>query len=217
MKTVMDAVNELKGDLGNSFHFKGNETHLVQGVGALVSVDFKPTDEESICTIEQFNTLAQECMTNFGTDITYAEYKAIHNNYLNCLKARKADKTKKESNMKPVFTQEMSDNGELPSVGMECLIMFPSSNYKGTITYMGKGVGVYHSKDNDKEYTFAFNTVTFEPLDTRTDKEKAIDEACLIIDDSKRCIDTNINIDCSAAQKAVIITMIERGYTKGGK
>jgi hypothetical protein len=64
----------------------------------------------------------------------------------------------------PVFTQEMADNGVLPSVGMECLILYSSSNYKGTITYIGKGVGVYHSKDNDKEYTFPLDSVSFKAL-----------------------------------------------------
>lgn len=73
----------------------------------------------------------------------------------------------------PVFTQEMKDAGELPPVGSECLIMFSSSNYRGVITYVGDGVGCYYSKDNDREYTFALNSVKFKAI--RTDKEKLRD------------------------------------------
>lgn len=70
----------------------------------------------------------------------------------------------------PTFTQSQADAGELPTIGAECLIMYCSSNYRGVITYMGNGVGCYHSKDNDREYTFALNSVTFKPIQTAEDK-----------------------------------------------
>lgn len=112
--------------------------------------------------------------------------------------------------IKPVYTQEMHDNGELPPVGSECLIMYSSSNYKGTITYMGDGVGCYHSKDNNKEYTFSFNAVKFKPLDTRTDQDKLRDAissivAPLILDDD---LSRNVAVNLMAK---FTITLNEEG------
>jgi len=88
-----------------------------------------------------------------------------------------------ETKDKPVFTQAMADVGEFPMVGSECLIMYVSSNYRGVITYMGDGVGCYYSKDNDREYTFALNSVTFKSIKTDEDKLRdvvifAINEEC---------------------------------------
>jgi hypothetical protein len=77
----------------------------------------------------------------------------------------------------PIYTQAMANHNIFPLVGMECLVMYSSSNYKGTITYMGDGVGCFHSKDNDKEYTFALTSVKFKALTPpKTDTEKSIDD-----------------------------------------
>tara|TARA_R110000850_G_scaffold100316_2_gene207502 strand:+ start:745 stop:1272 length:528 start_codon:yes stop_codon:yes gene_type:complete len=49
-----------------------------------------------------------------------------------------------------VFTQEMCDNGELPSAGMECLINFPDIDnawYKYTIDFMGKHSSIATCED----------------------------------------------------------------------
>jgi hypothetical protein len=73
-----------------------------------------------------------------------------------------------------IYTQEMDNNGVLPSVGMQCLILFSSSNYSGAITYMGDGVGCFKEL-NGKEYTFALNSVIFKPL---TPPIKLIDGEC---------------------------------------
>jgi hypothetical protein len=89
----------------------------------------------------------------------------------------------KVDNMK-VYTQEMADNGVSPSVGMECLILFSSSHYSGTITYIGDGIGCFKELSG-KEHTFAFHSVTFRPLTpNKTDKEKAIDDLDRIITDA---------------------------------
>jgi hypothetical protein len=48
-------------------------------------------------------------------------------------------------------------------------------------------------------------------IDTRTDKEKAIDEACLLLDSTEL---HNKNIDCSMAIKATIEAMVNLGYRK---
>ena len=214
MKTVMDAVNEFRGILNERYAFESTTNEHYWPKGKMVGDDTNHdcTKFRAVCTREQFNTLVQECMTNFGRSVTYDEYKEQQENkvkveidyeytgksngFFTHGKIYKVSECDGEhvtnddnvdsrheisddylsKNFVKLFTQEMSDNGELPSVGMECLIMYTSSNYKGTITYMGDGVGVYRSKDNNKEYTFALVSVKFRALDTRTDKEKAIDD-----------------------------------------
>ena len=223
----MDAVNELKGDLGNSFRFKGNETHLVQGVGTLVSIDFKPTDEELICTIEQFNTLVQECITNFGSSVTYDEYlKELENkmdveidykytgksngffthgkiykvsecDYEHVTNDDNADSRHVLSDdylsknfVKP-FTQEMSDNGELPSVGMLAMV----DGCKRTILLAADSEGDYVTMNDRGAYDFD-GIHKIKPIDTRTDKEKLQGEINSIWNNSAdkwRTIDTIVN------------------------
>ena len=41
---------------------------------------------------------------------------------------------------------------------------------------MGKDVGVFYSKDDNREYTFSLDAVSFKPIDRRTGEEKAIDD-----------------------------------------
>jgi len=116
---------------------------------------------------------------------------------------------------KPIYTQEMADNGNLASVGMECLINDETCSeeyFPVVILFVGKRNIVWRDENND-EHSQSSVHLSFKPLTPPiTLTEKAINEACLIINDSIRCLDTNINVDCSAAQKAVIITMINKGY-----
>ena len=93
----------------------------------------------------------------------------------------------KESNMKPVFTQAMSDNGELPPIGSKCLVIgekeiddeyheceiIAHRNVSGDVF-----VAVFMIKNyNGKPYYYTHcSHQYFKPIDTRTDKEKAIDE-----------------------------------------
>ena len=99
--------------------------------------------------------------------------------------------------MTNIYTKEMCDTGELPSVGMECMIWFSSSSYKGTITYMGNGVGCYRSKDNDKEYSFSIVSVKFKAIDTRTDEEKVIDDIVDSIDDIEDNAESRLSVSSS--------------------
>ena len=183
MKTVMDAVNEFKGIRPSNLINRNGWAYAWKGESPLDAYNFKG---RLVCTFEQFNTLVQECMTNFG--ISSIKHLAIWQAGLNESRESKVDYTSeefwkdapegtthylplngcfsecwvknlnslnydfmpivkgrindwensvsiikgeldglverpkpqpKESNIKPVFTQEMSDNGELPSVGME--------------------------------------------------------------------------------------------------
>lgn len=71
-KTVMDAVNELKGDLNNSFCYKplkDNYLYSRYKNTELVSLDsdcYRGQDYNLICSNEEFNQCVQECETNFG-------------------------------------------------------------------------------------------------------------------------------------------------------
>ncbi|HHZ97350.1 MAG TPA: hypothetical protein EYN67_17805 [Flavobacteriales bacterium] len=112
----------------------------------------------------------------------------------------------------------MADNGELPEAGSQYLdedgqLCAALVNHQGFVI----GEMLEHSPISEYPVISTSRFDRIKPIDTRTDKEKDIDEACLIIGDSKRCVDTNINIDCSVAQKAVIITMINNGYRKVGE
>ena len=111
------------------------------------------------------------------------------------------------------YTQAMADNGVLPVINNEIMYQYGITNYaKGTI----KGIdgNQYWIKADCGGYVEC-NISKLKPLTPPiTLEEQAIKDACYIVDDSKRCNDTNINIDCSAAQKAVIVTLIKNGYTK---
>jgi len=80
--------------------------------------------------------------------------------------------TKPES--KPIYTQAMVDEGVMPLVGMECMVVNCHNTpekcivlYSSTTYYIvahGYGEQHYHK-----------NSVKFLPVDTRTDTEKSID------------------------------------------
>ena len=86
-----------------------------------------------------------------------------------------------------VFTQEMSDNGDLPPIGSKAqfvgnddyLVEFSITDGDEiecichTTDFEGESIGVYRHKDG---YSVSILTQLIKPIDTRTDKEKAIDE-----------------------------------------
>ena len=80
MKTIMDAVNELRGELsykGNTDPFWCNYiSYNRYGTFDLLQNHSKNV----ICTREEFNTLISELETNFGQSITYNECKTIRDN-----------------------------------------------------------------------------------------------------------------------------------------
>lgn len=91
----------------------------------------------------------------------------------------------------PVFTKAMSDAGELPQVGMECMykdshtgkyilveVMY-ISEWAIVIRQVGEGYG------KDVEIAKHISDVKLEPVDTRTDKEKAYDKMRESLEDGK--------------------------------
>ena len=89
----------------------------------------------------------------------------------------------------PVFTQAMADNGELPVVGMECQGYVLADTGEQTPSRSGWVEGRFTGKatapNGGKCFLFTCNmgddyvinaNSHIKPIDTRTDKEKAIDD-----------------------------------------
>ena len=75
--------------------------------------------------------------------------------------------------------------------------------------------GATHIVEGNKVQEFAYyKDGLYWDVDTRTKKEKAIDEASKIVDSDGTCNKLNINIDCSAAMKAVICALVNNGWSK---
>lgn len=115
MKTTYDAVNEFKGEWpygvfntivfgkhrqGWSDFYKDNSTTLAN------------CNWYAICTDDEFNDLVSQMETNFGEcyDTNVSKYKIAYKELLT-----------KKPQPTLTYTQAMADNGELPSVGMECV------------------------------------------------------------------------------------------------
>ena len=86
-----------------------------------------------------------------------------------------------------IYTKEMADNGELPLIGSKVqfvgnddyLVEFSIVDGDEiecichTTDFEGESIGVYRHKDG---YSVSILTQLVKPIDTRTDKEKAIDK-----------------------------------------
>lgn len=87
------------------------------------------------------------------------------------------DKSANSNDENPVFTQAMADNGDLPPVGSMCMSEYPEGVWS-EVKYMGKGIGGLHvlSYLNGSVDQLG-SLIKFKPLDTRTEKQKAVDAA----------------------------------------
>lgn len=77
---------------------------------------------------------------------------------------------------KPIFTQAMVDAGELPQIGAKCVYVFIESEdeYIGEIAAID-GDACWFKLDDFGYKTF-IGKHKFKPIDTRTEKQKAVDE-----------------------------------------
>ncbi len=183
LKTVFDAVNELRGDLNNAAR-ADTQTYLkfslVTHTWLCSASSIANHSYEDVCTIAEFNALVEDMQ--LGLDINSVTHSELYN-YVN------ADKTplEKESivNKPLVYTQEMADNGILPSVGSEVLYYV---SYKPAVSddnhkHHGEIMDVVCHNDGlvvllskNKLFATACNDEWIRPIDQRTKKEKAIDE-----------------------------------------
>ena len=83
-----------------------------------------------------------------------------------------------KQNDKPVYTQEMADNGELPPVGISCMfkhqsednIMFDDCFIVG-YSKCGKFI-IFHNHQNQiMQHNIVNGPYRFKPIDTRTDED----------------------------------------------
>ena len=138
MKTVIDAVNELKGDYNckdvsdtcdqiivamKNFH--GHSVGDIE-VGSGHRYDGRGS-WRAICTFNEFLATVAECETNFGESYSYSNYKTEFN-YINSINSKPAQ----------IFTQEMADNGVFPSVGMGVMFKHGGYDIQGTVTAITK-------------------------------------------------------------------------------
>ena len=107
--------------------------------------------------------------------------------------------TKTSQQPKPVFTQEMCDNGELPSVGMECFIDGTGVIYIVVLAADNEGDCILTPKGEDGNYWQRSNVKHIKPA--KTDKEKAIDYMQYAYDKGNNMAD--------------VLSEIEKGYVKG--
>ena len=144
-KTVLDAVNEFKGE----FPYKGEDASIIYSVYSLSGFsDYYGTGNSTpnsnwykVCSYEEFNECVKECSDNFGKPT------------------------------KSIYTKAMSDNGEPPLVGMECMI----NGHKRVILLTADNDGDYVTMNNGGIYD-SDGIHNIKPIDNRTDKEKAIDD-----------------------------------------
>ncbi len=145
MKTVIDAVNYFKGKTTDDFIFESTIDHQLWKKGMLVGGDTNPDSRMFIpvCTINQF----YQCVREMS----------------------KAEWMKPVTS--PIYTQTMADNGELPSVGMEC---FVKRFHEDDCKYLGcyiigfsqdKAWLVFEDAEDHLSYHNILNgTFTFRPL-----------------------------------------------------
>ena len=103
--------------------------------------------------------------------------------YIKELKGENMTGTTKKQSDKPVYTQEMADNGELPPVGISCMfkhqsednILFDDCFIVG-YSKCGKFI-IFHNHQNQlMQHNIVNGSYRFKPIDTRTDEEKLIDQ-----------------------------------------
>ena len=198
LKTVWDAVNELRGEwifeCKESWEEKTN--HIITFESKLTPSECSFHDNFMVINYTEFNELVEE-MT-LGLDVNPVN----HGHYLNYVYADKSPLEKDSIVNKPlVYTQEMADNGVMPSVGMEVLLEEDTEFFScasGEISTLKANDIVYvvaignRSDNNATVITLmkqgaGFCTINpdyIKPIDQRTKKEKAIDAIDKIITDA---------------------------------
>jgi hypothetical protein len=110
-------------------------------------------------------------------------------------------------------SSDWHSRGELPPVDVQCMQgnqivkivahLFNGENKYAAFQHIdGKGCGYSHAD-------------SFRPL--KSERERAIEEMCKVIDSNSETAKYNLNIDCSAALRFAIEALYDAGYRKEGK
>jgi hypothetical protein len=111
--------------------------------------------------------------------------------------------------VKPIYTQAMKDAGELPSAGMACLFkkksqediyyhtcfIVGSSKFEDWLIFQASDMNIHSHNINNGEFSF-------KPIDTRTPKEKQVDEISALL--SKSCLTTHVECVKLLQQKGLL-------------
>tara|TARA_R110000772_G_scaffold208650_1_gene319226 strand:- start:41 stop:685 length:645 start_codon:yes stop_codon:yes gene_type:complete len=158
MNTVIDAVNEFKGKWKYPVGSVGTDAIYFRFNPKCVSYYYygrdKPYHHEYVCSKGQFNDLVLQMETNFGKCVqSYSDYKFGYH-------------LPPEPTL--TYTQAMADNGELPSVGMECkfdtTFFTTATSNRGTceiIAYYGDKVWI---NVIDFDCVIKLSVIEFKPL-----------------------------------------------------
>ncbi|MAO21770.1 MAG: hypothetical protein CMJ25_13560 [Phycisphaerae bacterium] len=176
MKTIMDAVKYYGGDKFICGKHELHHTHIVSAIGTdrfYSACASDVGDHSAICTIIEYNQYIKECETNFGLSVNYDTYKDVfHKSSMSFINCTASDRTSSQ----PVFTQAMADNGELPPIGSKAICEYCDGEELLIVAHdLLAEDGAFALVCGDSGYWGA-EARRWKPIDTRTDKEKAIDD-----------------------------------------
>jgi len=150
MKTVIDAVNEFKGDFDNT---------EING--------FEEDQDQVLMANKAFDQFDQYDLSN-GSNNTSNEYWTVIctlDEFNQCVDEMSKAEWIKPVTLSPIYTQEMADNGELPLVGMECMIndsIHDDKYYKSVISFVGTSNIIW--THGGAEYSQSTSPLTFKPI-----------------------------------------------------
>jgi len=175
MKTVIDAVNEFKGEYEKSYDDDYDRCILLakknhredgdrwhKGIIYFGGMTFNEDVFKLVCTREEFNQCVDMLIGDPLKLIKWKESKPSFVKY-------GATLSKIGPVHKPVYTQELEDNGSIVEAGM----LFATEAGEYTAEYTNKKSIVFTDEDG---FLISINRRYAKPIDTRTDEEKALDD-----------------------------------------
>tara|TARA_R110001606_G_scaffold385158_1_gene548513 strand:- start:12945 stop:13838 length:894 start_codon:yes stop_codon:yes gene_type:complete len=165
LKTIWDVINELRGDLNNTYFFNNTkDAHLFYN---LIDGDYvcDITDDEKLaCTIAEFNELVEEM--KIGLDVNPVN----HGYYLNYVNA---DKTLLEKEVKPDYTS-LEFWKDAPDGATHCVpSKYGASYYKlvcgERLMLNEKNGDGWVASDNRSDFLDVYKSVVNRPQSTLTE------------------------------------------------
>ena len=181
----MDAHEALNGDLDNTCLFLYRDKFLYfHSVDGYICFEHKCKGEllTYICTVDEFNEYvkADKKLLKKRTEDKISCYVCNIGAYPmqqycgNCGHELLSELIPPKP--QPIFTKAMQEAEELPSVGMYCNSVIGVGNKKKVLIDFISEILVVVSEGNGAQYSLLIEEVAFEPIDTRTDKEKLFEQ-----------------------------------------
>lgn len=172
----------------------------VRCIGDNGAHSIKGDDWQIICTREEFEAYAKEQNDKYDKNTSaIATLEGLGYEHKGGELWKPPIGGELKQNDKPVFTQEMADNGGFPPVGSEVVLEGIPAHHRNFQDAVGRQVVVlgYHRGRILTHWNGrydSFEPSCFGPIDTRTDKEKLIDEMKLRTKEYNETSDLNENI-----------------------